>query len=94
MAYNHHVDCVVSADQGGMLEYWRPSGEYEKPDNVFAMKSATNLFEFKKVKWVRNITLPVALTRAGQKRPVMSDHLSNWDSVRHIQLPRPQSPRI
>jgi len=49
MAYNNAYDCVISADEGGMLEYWRASGNYEKPDNVFSMKSSTNLFEFKKV---------------------------------------------
>ncbi|KAF2109065.1 hypothetical protein BDV96DRAFT_652304 [Lophiotrema nucula] len=52
MAYNNDYDCVVSVDQGGMLEYWRPSGSFEKPDNVFSMKSSTNLFEFKKNKCV------------------------------------------
>ncbi|GME28425.1 hypothetical protein GTA08_BOTSDO02948 [Neofusicoccum parvum] len=52
MAYNNEYDCVVSADAGGMLEYWRPGGSYEKPDNVFQMKSSTNLFEFKKAKSV------------------------------------------
>ncbi|KAF1965751.1 hypothetical protein BU23DRAFT_560794 [Bimuria novae-zelandiae CBS 107.79] len=59
MAYNSQFDCVVSADQGGMIEYWRPSGSFEKPDNVFAMKSATNLFEFKKAK-----SVPSSLTIA------------------------------
>lgn len=49
IAYNYHFDCAVSADSGGMLEYWRPGGNYEKPDNVFKMKSGTNLFDFKKV---------------------------------------------
>lgn len=49
MAYNVQYDCVVSADNGGMVEYWRPGGAFEKPDNVFGMKSGTNLFEFKKV---------------------------------------------
>lgn len=49
MAYNDAYDCVISADEGGMLEYWRPSGTYEKPDNVFQYKSSTNLFDFKKV---------------------------------------------
>lgn len=49
MAYNDAFDCVVSADEGGMIEYWRPSGSYEKPENVFEYKSSTNLFEFKKV---------------------------------------------
>jgi peptidylprolyl isomerase domain and WD repeat-containing protein 1 len=52
MAYNNAYDCVVSVDQGGMVEYWRPSGTYEKPDNVWALKSSTNLFEFKKSKCV------------------------------------------
>ncbi|KAL1304845.1 hypothetical protein AAFC00_003770 [Neodothiora populina] len=52
MAYNPQYDCVVSVDEGGMVEYWSPSNAYEKPDNVFAMKSSTNLFEFKKAKSV------------------------------------------
>ncbi|KAF2832175.1 peptidyl-prolyl cis-trans isomerase-like protein [Ophiobolus disseminans] len=52
MAYNNAYDCVVSVDQGGMVEYWRPSGTFEKPDNVWALKSSTNLFEFKKAKCV------------------------------------------
>lgn len=49
MAYNDAYDCVISADEGGMIEYWRPTGSYEKPENVFEYKSSTNLFEFKKV---------------------------------------------
>ncbi|KAK1061835.1 Peptidyl-prolyl cis-trans isomerase cyp15 [Friedmanniomyces endolithicus] len=52
MAYNDAYDCVVSVDESGMIEYWRPSGSYEKPDNVFDMKSSTSLFEFKKAKSV------------------------------------------
>lgn len=50
MAYNNEYDCVVSADESGMIEYWRPGGNYEKPDNLFQYKSATDLFEFKKAK--------------------------------------------
>lgn len=57
MAFNDAYDCVVSADDGGMLEYWRPDGDYEKPDSVFQYKSSTNLFEFKKSK-----STPVSLT--------------------------------
>lgn len=57
MAFNDAYDCVVSADDGGMLEYWRPHGDYEKPDTVFQYKSSTNLFEFKKAK-----STPVSLT--------------------------------
>lgn len=57
MAFNDAYDCVVSADDAGMLEYWRPHGDYEKPDTVFQYKSSTNLFEFKKAK-----STPVSLT--------------------------------
>ncbi|KXS98513.1 hypothetical protein AC578_5521 [Pseudocercospora eumusae] len=52
LAYNAAYDCVLSADESGMIEYWQPSGSYEKPPNVFEMKSSTNLFEFKKSKSV------------------------------------------
>ena len=57
MAYNNAYDCVVSVDNGGMVEYWQPSGDFTKPDNVFAMKSSTNLFDFKKAK-----SVPATLT--------------------------------
>ncbi|KAK3337372.1 hypothetical protein B0T19DRAFT_366280 [Cercophora scortea] len=58
MVFNDPYDCVLSADDNGMIEYWRPSGAYEKPDNVFQYKTSTNLFEFKKVKSVpTSITL-------------------------------------
>jgi peptidylprolyl isomerase domain and WD repeat-containing protein 1 len=52
MAYNNTYDCVISADDGGMIEYWQPGGSFEKPDSVFSMKSTTNLFDFKKTKSV------------------------------------------
>lgn len=57
MAFSDSFDCVVSADEGGMVEYWRPGGNYDKPDNVFAYKSSTDLFDFKKSK-----STPVSLT--------------------------------
>jgi peptidylprolyl isomerase domain and WD repeat-containing protein 1 len=50
MAFNDAYDCVISADENGMIEYWRPGGNYEKPENVFEFKSSTNLFEFRKAK--------------------------------------------
>ncbi|KAL8964954.1 MAG: hypothetical protein Q9197_006734 [Variospora fuerteventurae] len=50
MAYNSEFDCVLSADESGTMEYWRPGGSYEKPDNVWEYKSSTDLFEFKKAK--------------------------------------------
>ncbi|KAI1436344.1 cyclophilin-type peptidyl-prolyl cis-trans isomerase [Xylaria sp. CBS 124048] len=57
MAFNDAFDCVVSADENGMLEYWSPTSNYEKPNNVFQYKSATSLFDFKKAK-----SVPVSLT--------------------------------
>lgn len=57
MAYNNAYDCVVSTDENGMVEYWQPTGSYDKPDNVFDMKSNTSLFEFKKAK-----SIPFSLT--------------------------------
>ncbi|ESZ96252.1 putative Peptidyl-prolyl cis-trans isomerase cyp15 [Sclerotinia borealis F-4128] len=57
MAFNDAYDCVISADENGMIEYWRPGGNYEKPDNVFEYKTSTNLFEFKKAK-----STPTSLT--------------------------------
>lgn len=50
MAYNYAFDCVISADESGMIEYWRPSEPFDKPDNVFELKSSTNLFDFRKAK--------------------------------------------
>lgn len=50
MTYNSAYNCVVSADEGGMIEYWSPSGAHEKPEGLFQYKSSTNLFEFKKSK--------------------------------------------
>lgn len=57
MAFNEHYDCVVSSDDKGMVEYWRPSDNYEKPDNVFEFKASTNLFDFKK-----NKTVPTSIS--------------------------------
>ncbi|OQE28371.1 hypothetical protein PENSTE_c003G07647 [Penicillium steckii] len=58
IAFNNAFDCVVSADESGMVEYWRAGdGSFEKPDNVFELKSSTNLFAFKKAK-----SVPTAIT--------------------------------
>ncbi|KAK0524975.1 Peptidyl-prolyl cis-trans isomerase cyp15 [Tilletia horrida] len=48
LAYNEHYDCVVSADIGGMIEYWSPRDPYDLPSGVFELKSTTDLFDFKK----------------------------------------------
>ena len=54
MTYNPIYDCVISVDTGGMLEYWEPSGDYQKPTDVFNFKSKTDLYEFKKVSPTKN----------------------------------------
>lgn len=46
-----------------MIEYWRPSGNYEKPDSVFIYKSSTDLFEFKKAK---SLPTSIAISPSGQ----------------------------
>ncbi|BFZ63513.1 Peptidyl-prolyl cis-trans isomerase cyp15 [Saitoella coloradoensis] len=54
IAYNYVHDCVVSSDIGGMIEYWRPRGDWSKPSDgsVYDLKSSTDLYEFKKAKSV------------------------------------------
>lgn len=84
MAFNNVYDCVVSADEGGMIEYWSPGSNYEKPETVFSMKSGTNLFEFKKVRVHMSNCLGFLLTRcrpSQRQRPSLSLPLAN-DSLR------------
>ncbi len=60
IAYNPVVDVVISADVGGMLEYWAgPKGDYEFPRKgiMFDSKLDTDLFDFAK-----NKTHALALT--------------------------------
>ncbi|KAK0570214.1 Peptidyl-prolyl cis-trans isomerase cyp15 [Tilletia horrida] len=57
LAYNEPADCVISADVGGMIEYWTPREPYELPQGVFQLKSSTDLFDFKKFKsWPSTLT--------------------------------------
>lgn len=69
MSYNNQYDCVVSIDEGGMIEYWSPTNSYEKPDNVFSMKSSTNLFDFKKAK---SVPCSITMSPTGQQFATMS----------------------
>ncbi|KAI0823930.1 peptidyl-prolyl cis-trans isomerase [Trametes gibbosa] len=53
MTYSDRYDCVVSADEGGFVEYWQPLEPFEMPRNVHGLwnyKSETDLYEFKKSK--------------------------------------------
>ena len=54
MTFNDKYDCVVSCDEGGMVEYWSPRSErdFRKPDDLFQYKSDTGLLQFKKSKSV------------------------------------------
>ncbi|KAJ9114892.1 hypothetical protein QFC20_001264 [Naganishia adeliensis] len=60
MTYSPHYDCVISADESGFVEYWRPREPWNAPDDVRGMwqfKSQTDLFEFKKAK-----SIPTSIT--------------------------------
>ncbi|THH20079.1 hypothetical protein EW146_g1181 [Bondarzewia mesenterica] len=53
MTYNDRYDCVISADEGGFIEYWQPIDTFDLPKNVpglWSFKSQTDLYEFKKSK--------------------------------------------
>ncbi|KAJ7175893.1 hypothetical protein C8R46DRAFT_1249879 [Mycena filopes] len=53
MTYSDRHDTVISADEGGFVEYWRPAEPFEAPKNVaglWSYKSETDLYEFKKSK--------------------------------------------
>ncbi|KAM6494314.1 hypothetical protein JOM56_010675 [Amanita muscaria] len=53
MAYSHRYNCVISADEGGFVEYWTPTEPFGLPKNVTGMwsfKTETDLYEFKKTK--------------------------------------------
>ena len=64
MAFNDAYNCVVSADQTGMVEYWIPDGTSEKPEGVFELKSSTDLFAFKKSK---SIPTSITISPSGQR---------------------------
>lgn len=63
IAYNDRYDCAVSADQGGMIEYWGPRESLAKPSGVFTVKSETNLFDFKKTK---SVPTSITISPTGQ----------------------------
>ncbi len=50
--YSHRYDTVISADENGFVEYWQPDEHFEPPKDckrIWTYKSATDLYEFKKV---------------------------------------------
>ncbi|KAI5795087.1 hypothetical protein EDC01DRAFT_705710 [Geopyxis carbonaria] len=52
IALNSKYNCVISADESGMVEYWTPSAasNFAAPPSVFEFKASTGLFAFKKSK--------------------------------------------
>ncbi|KAI0346034.1 peptidyl-prolyl cis-trans isomerase [Trametopsis cervina] len=60
MTYSDRFDTVISADESGFIEYWRPTEPFELPRNVpglWSYKSTTDLYEFKKSK-----SIPTCIT--------------------------------
>ncbi|KAJ1661898.1 Peptidyl-prolyl cis-trans isomerase cyp15 [Coemansia sp. RSA 1813] len=55
VAYNPVVECAVSVDKGGMVEYWTLEEPFALPESIdFKLKSQTDLYEFKKSKCIPN----------------------------------------
>ncbi|KAJ2159785.1 Peptidyl-prolyl cis-trans isomerase cyp15 [Coemansia sp. RSA 552] len=55
MAYSHGLECMISIDRGGMIEYWALDRPGELPPAAeFTLKSQTDLYCFKKSKCVPN----------------------------------------
>ncbi|KAJ2595281.1 Peptidyl-prolyl cis-trans isomerase cyp15 [Coemansia sp. RSA 1721] len=53
MAYNRTHKCMLSIDKGGMVEYWSLNDTHKLPSSIeFSLKSQTDLYEFKKGKYV------------------------------------------
>uniref|UniRef100_A0A2P2LCW0 peptidylprolyl isomerase n=1 Tax=Rhizophora mucronata TaxID=61149 RepID=A0A2P2LCW0_RHIMU len=51
MKYNHAFDTVISADEKGIIEYWKPATlQFPEGEVNFKLKSDTNLFEILKCK--------------------------------------------
>lgn len=53
MTFSDRYDTVISADEGGFVEYWKPVEPFGLPSNIpglWSFKSETDLYEFKKSK--------------------------------------------
>ncbi|KAJ3791249.1 peptidyl-prolyl cis-trans isomerase [Lentinula aff. detonsa] len=53
MTYSDRFNTVISADEGGFVEYWQPVEPFGHPQNIpglWSYKSETDLYEFKKSK--------------------------------------------
>ncbi|KAJ7863081.1 hypothetical protein B0H14DRAFT_2739235 [Mycena olivaceomarginata] len=53
MTYSDRYDTVISADEGGFVEYWQPTEPFVLPKmsrGLWSYKSETDLYEFKKSK--------------------------------------------
>jgi peptidylprolyl isomerase domain and WD repeat-containing protein 1 len=53
LQYSDRYDTVISADESGFVEYWKPVEPFGMPKNVaglWSFKTETDLYEFKKVR--------------------------------------------
>lgn len=53
LSYSDRFDTVISADESGFIEYWRPGEPWDTPSDIpglWRLKSATDLYEFRKTK--------------------------------------------
>lgn len=62
--FSPRYNCVVSADEAGFVEYWKPAEPWDPPKNVHGMwefKASTDLYHFKKVRFWPTAALSIAL---------------------------------
>lgn len=62
--YNEKYHCMISTDLSGMIEYWTPGGDFDKPDTVFQTKSGTNLYDIRKS---RSKIIDISFTKDEEK---------------------------
>ncbi|SJX64767.1 related to Peptidylprolyl isomerase domain and WD repeat-containing protein 1 [Sporisorium reilianum f. sp. reilianum] len=74
LAFNAQHNTVVSCDITGFVEYWTPEEPFSAPSptkipGMFELKSATDLFEFKKTK---TVPTSLAFAKDGEKFAIFS----------------------
>lgn len=86
---------MVSADENGFIEYWQPTEPFELPKNVpglWSFKSATDLYEFKKVSEHDLFAVMLTDCTLGEIDSDVHHALSRSQVLCHILPSRPANP--
>lgn len=94
--YSDKYDCVISADEGGFVEYWQPAEPFTLPKNVprlWNYKSETDLYEFKKVSITFYVIIHLLTYFSADKiHTNLYNPISRFLFLRHLFLSRSPSP--